>query len=85
MKSFLPALIAIAVVGGGLYFLVRQMPSPTPPVVAKSAPVATATPEVLSTPAAVEVPTPVAVVAPEQEEPLPLPRRPPPRRPTPNR
>ncbi len=71
MKSFLPALIAIAVVGGGLYFLVRQMPSPTPPVVAKSAPVATATPEVLSTPAAVEVPTPVAVVAPEQVEPLP--------------
>ncbi len=60
MKSFLPALIAIAVVGGGLYFLVRQMPSPTPPVVAKAAPVATATPEVVSTPAAVEVPTPVA-------------------------
>ena len=85
MKSFLPALIAIAVVGGGLYFLVRQMPSPTPPVVAKPAPMATATPEVLSTPAAVEVPTPVAVVAPEQVEPLPAAETPTPTRPSPNR
>ena len=66
MKSLLPALIAIAVVGGGLYFLVRQMPAPSAPVVAQPTPTATAEP---AAPAVAEVTAPTPA-APEPSEPL---------------
>ena len=45
MKSVLPFLIAVAVVGGGVYLIASRAPAPSAPVVAQPTPVAAATPE----------------------------------------
>jgi hypothetical protein len=46
MKNILPALIAVVLVGGALFFLLRQVPAPTAPVVATPPPALTTPSEV---------------------------------------